>query len=251
MSFDRLRALGFSPVPWAYAILALASALLLQQIFSNQGVTRVQVVIPILVVAVILTRWNVLEALIPPIVLACVGGLGVMGRLFEDPGQQTLLAGATLVLFASLTRYQSWFRNAEPLGMTTRFNYTPATSVPRARPALPLGAVMAFVLLPLAWLASGWLCSELLQLSSDHNLALEYKYELQQTIGLDIPEVYLGMKLLFTLAITFWVTKNVLDYFCFRRDGDELAAMHLRSELWRWNGREQRLVSKQIRKNPT
>ena len=70
---------------------------------------------------------------------------------------------------------------------------------------------------------------------------------LDKRIGL-LPEWYVGVKVLFTTAILIWVVRQIFDYVALLYQDQSVAKMHLRRELWRWDGGEQRMIGKQLGK---
>jgi hypothetical protein len=70
---------------------------------------------------------------------------------------------------------------------------------------------------------------------------------LDQRIGL-LPEWYVGVKVLFAITILIWVVRQMFDYVALLHRDHSVAQMHLRRELWRWDGSEQRMIGKQLGK---
>lgn len=193
-------------------------------------------------------RWRLFAPLIPAAVF-----IGILLMTLNDittlhSVDQTLLALASLVTIAAAWRFQTSVCTIASPAVSTRVNYTPSNKSIAATHPLEAGHFVSLALVLFGWLAAGILCGKFIEITGDAEAYREYATLLRRRVGL-IPEAYIGMTLLFTLTLFVWMGRAVFSYMVVRQKSGELAAMHLRSELWKWNGYEQRSISKQIRKN--
>ena len=123
------------------------------------------------------------------------------------------------------------------------------TSTVSNKSTMGLGDAMSVVFIVVAWLLAGFLCSRFSQIAVSQREYQDYVVKLRQSVGLELPEAYIAMKLLFTLMLAVWIVNQVFSYWRVRSNHGGVAAMHLRTELWKWIGSEHTMISKQCRKN--
>jgi hypothetical protein len=193
-------------------------------------------------------RWRLFAPLIPAAIF-----IGILWITLSDINSlrdvnQTLLALVSLVTVATVSRFQTTVDSVARPEVSTRVNYTPSGKSIAATRGLGTGHFVSLALILFGWLAAGIVCGKFIEITNDAVAYQDYAALLRRRVGL-IPEAYIGMTLLFTLTLLLWMARAFFSYSVIRQRGGELAAMHLRSELWKWNGYEQRIISKQIRKN--
>lgn len=239
------RWLGRNQAPKIYAF----GAILVTGIFLVFGLGRatwIPFAIPLICLLLAL-RWRFFVHLVSISIFACL-----LTRTFTNVGgvyeeTDTALALTAIVAIGAAWRFETSVR---PAGseVTTHVNYVPSRR-PTVNPNhLTPGHAISCVLIVVGWLASGLLCKKLIEITADERAYRVYAELLKVRVGL-IPEAYLGMRLLFTLALVFWICWTCFSYLQIRQREGSVAAMHLRGELWRWNGGEQRSIAKQLRKN--
>lgn len=202
--------------------------------------------IPVVCAIALASRWSILGWIVPAMVLV---GIGLVTRanlnfVGLDAG---VMAITCLITFASLLRYLARFRITGNPFLTTRFNYSPGQETTPLQ-HISVGHLFSLVLILCAWLVAAAMCREITHVTSDVKLYAIYSQRADSELGL-IPEGYWGIQLFVTLLLIFWVARQILGYLHLRRNARAVAGMALRSELWKWNGREQRMISKQMRKN--
>ena len=130
-------------------------------------------------------------------------------------------------------------------------NYTPT------KPAMPavqkldgaasskridFGLLFTLAFLFIGWFVAGYMASQLASVLRNYRNARAF---LDRRIGL-LPEWYVGLIVLFVLAASLWLAQQVFSYLMLRQRAGSVAAMHLRSELWKWDGYEQRQIGKEL-----
>lgn len=98
--------------------------------------------------------------------------------------------------------------------------------------------LVPFLLLPIVWLLSGMLMDRVS--GFDDRVS-------RSEFGL-LPETYFLFRLAVVLTVLILVLRSGLAYARSFFAPAKLSGIDLRHEIWSWNGREQRLVGKQVRK---
>lgn len=239
---------------WVYASVLVCSSLVFGYLFRQELDSAIcYATVTVLCIGLTLFRWTVFEALIPPVAL---GGLGILGFIAGNSVPQSsgghVFALAVIATVAAAARLQSLAKRASHRITSSRMNYTPTrTSKSSAARGLQtrfgVGHFLTIGFVLFAWWFAGYLSSQLTAfVRSPNNYRQAYRL-LDQRVGL-LPEWYVGIKILFMLTLLLWLIDRVFGYLSLRQDGS-VAAMHLRSELWKWDGSEQRMVAKQLQKN--
>ena len=195
-------------------------------------------------------RWQVFAYGVPISIFGCL----LMRALtnFENVSEGT---ASPLALTAGIAIMATWrlHTSLNPVAqaaITTHVNYVPARrSLDKTEHLTPTHATSC-ILIVIGWFVSGMLCKKLIEITADERAYEVYAELLKARVGL-IPEAYLGMNLLFAIALVFWVAWTCFSYLQLRQRRGSVAGMHLRGELWKWNGAEQRSISRQLRKNET
>lgn len=200
---------------------------------------------PMLAAGCVLLRWRILKLLLPVAIFApfVLGGLTL--RTYPTTGdpplrtEAVMFAGCSLLLLVVSQRFSAATSGQQVTRLVTdRFNYSPvaaATDLPRR---FGLQDWVSLGLISLACILGAWICRPLnQQMPAVPHVAV-------------LPEAYFGIKFCLFGAVVVWCLRTVLDYLrtMFDRDRD-LASMHLRSELWKWNGSDQRMIGKQTAKS--
>lgn len=163
--------------------------------------------------------------------------------------EQFLVSASGLIYIAFVLRFSTVSDSQLGGLLTSRINYTPAQTFDESQKPMQGNNLSAGLLLA-SWFVGWFLCGDLKRIQENQNKAYDRMVEqLRASIGLETPEIYLAMKLLITLMLLLWIVNQLFSYWQLRSDSGSVAEMHLRSELWKWNGSEQRRVSKQGRKN--
>lgn len=209
--------------------------------------------IPALCVMLILFRWAALGWVIAAATLMAILVLSQFTYQPLESGQRTWMGLSSLFLFASVFRFLATERTASEFVVTSRMNYTPINRVNsgntlKVRSAPGIGHLLSIGVLFVAWLGARYLCGQFIKMAQDPAVYRQYARVLDNQLGL-IPAGYIGISLILVLCLLLWIIREVIAYLQLLGSTKSVSGMLLRSELWKWNGREQRLISKQLRKN--
>ena len=207
-------------------------------------------IMPVITVALIWNQSNFVAGVAIFLAFLSMAILGFSERFQLDSlgsFEQFFVSASGLIYIAFVLRFSTVSDSQLGGLLTSRINYTPTRKIDDSQKAMQ-GNYMSAGLLIAAWLFAGYLCGDLRRIQ-EGGVYRRMLLQLRANIGLETPEIYLAMKLLITLMLLLWIVNQVFSYWQFRSDSGSVAAMHLRSELWKWNGSEQRRVSKQGRKN--
>lgn len=128
-----------------------------------------------------------------------------------------------------------------------RVNFSPVRPQDLGQGTVGWGHLLSLPMLILAWWSAGHLSNQLSIFATSRRAYQQAYAMLHERVGI-LPEWYVGLKALFLLTILLWICRQIFAYLALRRQEPSVAAMHLRSELWRWDGAEQRMVGKQLGK---
>ena len=162
--------------------------------------------------------------------------------------EQFLVSASGLIYIAFVLRFSTICDSQLGGLLTSRINYTPAQTFDESQKPMQGNNLSAGLLL-VSWFVGWFLCGDLRRIQEDEDVYKQMSLQLRANIGLETPEIYLAMKLLITLMLLLWIANQLFSYWQLRSDSGSVVEMHLRSELWKWNGSEQRRISKQRRKN--
>jgi hypothetical protein len=107
-----------------------------------------------------------------------------------------------------------------------------------SKPWARTAELAAFLLLPMAWYAA----TVLIDWASEFDRMMA-----REKFGL-LPPTFLAIRLYLMLAVVALVCGAIFSHLRAALSSGQQASMTLRQELWNWNGREQRLVAKAVRK---
>lgn len=211
-------------------------------------------------VAALASQWRSFGVVIPLLILwsiACIDFFSTT-TLINTPLRYLLVCTGVLSIVAAL-RYRTVAQPVAKLMASTRMNYTPqqaVNSLSKSQAAtkrgyhlgnVGFGHLLTLPLLVGAWWLAGYLSTQLVTFAASRRAYRAAYQILDGRIGL-VPEWYVGVKILFTLTIAIWIVRQIFDYLALQHDDPSVANMHLRSELWRWDGSEQRMVGQQLGK---
>ena len=170
-------------------------------------------------------------------------GIGDVASSWMEQIQLALCAVAT---FAATLRFQSARDFAYSSAIRSHLDFRPlARSIPQQ--SLGGGHFFSIGFWIGSWLFAGFLCSHFTILTGNRRLYGEYRRLIDIQIGL-IPEWYIGMKLLLSLGLLLGAARFILAYMRLQQPHTNESALLLRSELWNWDGRDQRRVARARRK---
>jgi len=245
-----LKSLVDSPTLLLYGGLALLAVFVVARLLYSQFPNLYFVVIPLLCIAMLYMRWTAFGLLIPAVMLAGIVVSAELGFRSLDVSEQLLLGVSVLVAVVCSLRFLTLQRPGFDRVVTERMNFTPlgkSNPWPRRMTFGP-GHLCSVLLLAGAGLLASLLCSQFASVTANRRQFADFAWQLHIDVGI-IPAAYFAIRILFVLFILLWATREVLSYLDLWRNTDSVSGMLLRSELWRWNGREQRMISKQMRKN--
>ena len=234
----------FYVAPTVYALTAVVGATL----FLVQGLetnSEMAFVVP-LICLLFSFRWRVISYGVPAAIFGCI-----LLHAFLGTPMTGSLAFAAITTLVALWRYQTCVSPSPPPAVISSVNRstTPVATCPFPQSLSLRHAGTALVIL-VAWFGADILCAKLTAISANPEQHAQYAELLKSRVGL-IPEAYLGMRLLFTLALLIWFANTFFSYARVRGSEEGVAEMHLRSELWKWDGDVQRAISKQLRRQST
>lgn len=239
-----------SPATLLYGGLALFAASAVAQLLYSQLPNLYFVVIPLLCIALLFARWAALGWLIPGVMLVGIVVAAELGFRSLDLAEHLLLGLSVLIAVVSGLRFLTLQRSGFERVATTRMNFTPIDrSNPwRQRLAFGPGHLCSVVLLAGASLIASLLCSQFASITANKRRFADFAWQLHVEVGI-IPAAYFAVRILVVLFVLLLLAREILGYLDLWRNVDSVSGMLLRGELWRWNGREQRMISKQMRKN--
>ena len=229
-----------------YGGLALAMACLTAWNLSGFWPSWGQFAIPVCCALLIAFRWSALGWFLSIAIFTCIS-------FISEIGLGTFRGSASLV-FLSLLTYACAFRfiasvQRDPV-VTTRMNFT----APKRTQLLPTrlnvtgGHLLSLLLILLAWIGASLLCGQFAAITESRQAYQLLADDLKQNIGI-VPAGWIAIKLFLILLTAVWLANEVLQYMSVNRSRSDVGGIVLRDELWKWNGREQRMISKQLRKN--
>lgn len=249
MNFPRNYFAKAGPEAIFYAAMVLATSVFVSRELGRQGlVVGLAGALPLLCLLLIVSRWHVFAATVPAALFFSLGTIGITG--IRMAGGELSLSLGSLGLLAAVARFQTCTARTGGSVATSRWNTTPMPKVmQQSRFTWHVSKLVTLAICLIAWLLAGLACAELTEISTNRQAYLQYLEDLRADWGLEIPEVYIGMKLLIGMALISWLARAIFIYQGLVKAGGELSSIHLRSELWKWNGSEQRMISKQLKKN--
>jgi|GEM_PF-5803721 len=208
--------------------------------------------LPLWGVSFAFNRSAIFALLIPATVLTSLVGLKYIGSASLVGPQRTLLAISGIGTIVLATRYRQLRAPAANLLASQRMNYTPvkqtmaAKSLDRESNSKPFdfGLFSTLAFLVVGWLVAGYMSSQLAQVLMNYEQSRIF-LDNPKNIGL-LPEYYVGLIVLFIFAALLWFARQVFSYLVLRQRDGSVAAMHLRIELWKWDGSDQRRIAKEL-----
>lgn len=189
----------------------------------------------------------------PAIVVPCFVLIGlVMYDLFSRSSlvlgwQAHAIVFTGLVSIVASSRCLAFARPTVPLFASRRVNYTPHHRPDDKKGRIGWGHFLSVPMLLLAWWMAKYLSGQLTVFATSDQAYKQAYMILHKRLGI-LPEWYVGLKVVFFLAFLLWICRQIFGYLTLQRREPSVAAMHLRSELWKWDGSEQRMVGRQLGK---
>lgn len=235
-------------------ILLLGSALSFGYFLSNEWESVLSYLwVPLWAIGLVFSRSAVFSALLPLSVLGALAGIRyVSPPTFVAGPQRYLLALSGITTIVLAARYSALCMPAAERIASQRLNYTPTyiTMKPESRTSrsrIDLSWLFTLGFLVIAWSVASYMSSQLSAFLRNYETV---RIILDRRIGL-LPEWYVGFIVLFVLGGVLWLAQQFFGYLVLRQRDGSVAAMHLRSELWRWDGSEQRRIGRELGRKDT
>jgi hypothetical protein len=242
-----------------YGVVLVVSFVVFGRLIASEWAFRSNYVwISAFALAAFALKWRAFGIMIPLLVLWSLAWIEFFSSstLVNTPQRYLLACTGVLSIVAAL-RYRTAKQPVSQLMASARMNYTPLQAVNSLSKStgksaenvgrIGLGHLLTLPLLFCAWWCAGYLSTQLVTFVSSPRAYRSAYRILDQRIGL-LPEWYVGVKVLFAITILIWVVRQMFDYVALLHRDHSVAQMHLRRELWRWDGSEQRMIGKQLGK---
>lgn len=228
---------------WDYGFLTLLSCALVSFLLYSRGASIVCAA-PILLCAVALVmRRSFLLFVLPYVVMVTICVTVLSDRLQFSAMRGSALAISAFVAVAVSSRLHGMLFPTSRRVLTQHVVYSvPPVSRSRQRAA---SHVVSLVFMAIAWWFAGYLNSDF-AMAVNSSQFQEYRIWTSESFRM-VPWAYCGIKIVIVLATLFSVAYGLLSYLQCRSDSGMMAAMLLRHELWRWNGKEQRMIAKALK----
>ena len=199
---------------------------------------------PAIVIGLLSLFIRLFAAIVPGFVLVGLVMYGLLNRstlLFSMEAK--LIAFSGLIAIVTSARLSGLNKPFSRLIASRRINNSASGN--KASTPIGWGHTLTLPLLLFAWWFAGFLSSHLTLFARNSHAYGKAYGRLHENLGV-LPEWYVGLKVLFFLTFVLWICRQIFGYVALKNRDRGVAAMHLRSELWRWDGTEQRWVGRQL-----